>query len=213
VEREHAPALRTARTVEIVAVADPSTERARLVGRILGLPKSACYEDPLQLLERSDIDSVSIATPPNVRVELVQQTAAAGKHVICEKPLATTLADADAMLQACATAGVNFAVYHNYLYFPETLLARRLIAEGTIGEVVATEISGYGARPWAGTDTYRPRWRERVAESGGGVLMDVAVHGVYLTEAFHGRRIEGVTASIRYDEHGLDVAAYPNHGC
>ena len=70
VEREHAPALRGARGVEVVAVADPVPERARLVGRAFGLAESDCLGDPRRLIERNDIDAVSIATPPNVRTEL-----------------------------------------------------------------------------------------------------------------------------------------------
>jgi predicted dehydrogenase len=134
--------------------------------------------------------------------------AAAGKHVICEKPLATTLAEADALVDSCSSAGVRLAVYHNYLYFPETILTRELIASGAIGDVVATELSGYGARPWEGTSAYRPGWRRQGADAGGGALMDVAVHAVYLTEAYHGRTVEAVSADVRYDEAGLDVAGY-----
>ena len=111
------------------------------------------------------------------------------------------------MIEACERAGVRFAVYHNYLYFPETILARELIASGSIGEVVATEISGYGARPWAGTEAYRPGWRERLQDAGGGALMDVAVHAVYLTEAYHGRPADAVSATVRYRD-GIDVAGY-----
>ena len=207
VEREHAPALRAASGVEVVAVADLSPQRARLVGEQLGLGERDCHDDPHALLERGDIDAVSIATPPNARLEFVRAAAAAGKHVLCEKPLATTLADADAMIEACERAGVRFAVYHNYLYFPETVLARGLIASGDIGEVLATEISGYGARPWAGTEAYRPGWRERLQDAGGGALMDVAVHAVYLTEAYHGRPADAVSATVGYRD-GIDVAGY-----
>ena len=110
VEREHAPALHDARGVDVVAVADIAHERARLVGTALGLEERDCLDDPRRLIERSDIDAVSIATPPNVRTELVAMAAASGKHVVCEKPLATTLAAADEMievLRACGRAPVR----------------------------------------------------------------------------------------------------------
>jgi predicted dehydrogenase len=207
VEREHVPAMLQANGVEIVAVADISPERARLVGALAGVDERDCYGDPFALLERDDVDVVSIATPPNARVELVSRAAASGKHVVCEKPLALTLAQADEMIEVCQRAGVHFTVYHNYLYFPETRLARELIGSGAIGEVVATEISGHGARPWAGTEAYQPGWRERVADAGGGAMMDVAVHAVYLTEAYHGRQVDSISASVRYRD-GVDVAGY-----
>jgi predicted dehydrogenase len=212
VEREHAPALLEADGVEVVAVADVVADRARLVGRIFGLSERDCLDDPRRLIERSDVDAISIATPPDVRKELVVLAAAAGKHVICEKPLSTTLADADEMIDACARAGVRLLVYHNYLYFPETRLARRLIAEGEIGEVLATDIAGFGALPWEGTEAFRPGWRRMIGAAGGGALMDVAVHAIYLTEAYHGRHVDSVSADVRYDESGVDVAGYCRFG-
>jgi predicted dehydrogenase len=208
VEREHAPALRGAKGVDVVAVADVVPERARLVGRYLDLEERDCLDDPRRLIERSDIDAVSIATPPNVRIELVKLAAASGKHVICEKPLATTLAAADEMIECCVRAGVRLLVYHNYLYFPETKLARQLIAEGEIGEVLATDITGFGARPWEGTEAFLPGWRRVVSQAGGGALMDVAVHAIYLTEAYHGRPVDSVSAEVRYDATGVDIAGY-----
>jgi predicted dehydrogenase len=207
VEREHVPALLAASGFQVVAVADISARRARLIGALMGLEERDCHDDPFALLDRKDIDAVSIATPPNARLELVRRAAATGKHVVCEKPLATTLAQADEMIEVCRQAAVRFTVYHNYLYFPETMLSRELIASGAIGTVVATEISGHGARPWAGTEAYRPGWRQRVGEAGGGALMDVAVHAVYLTEAYHGRAVDAVSASVRYED-GIDVAGY-----
>ena len=95
------------------------------MGALAGIDERDCYGDPFALLERDDIDAVSIATPPNARVELVSRAAAAGKHVVCEKPLALTLAQADEMIEVCQRAGVQFTVYHNYLYFPETKLGAR----------------------------------------------------------------------------------------
>ena len=129
---------------------------------------------------------------------------------MCEKPLATTLAAADEMIEACANAGVRLFVFHNYLYFPETRLARKLISEGEIGEVLATDITGFGARPWEGTEAYSPGWRRVVSHAGGGALMDVAVHAIYLTEAYHGRPVDSVSAAVRYDSTGVvspDTAA------
>ena len=212
VEREHAPALRGARGVEVVAVADPVPERARLVGRSFGLAESDCLGDPRRLIERNDIDAVSIATPPNVRTELASLAAASGKHVVCEKPLATTLAAADEMIQLCASAGVRLFVFHNYLYFPETKLARQLIAEGEIGEVLATDITGFGSRPSEGNEAFLPGWRRKLSHAGGGALMDVAVHAIYLTEAYHGRTVDSVSAEVRYDSSGVDVAGYCRFG-
>ena len=113
---------------------------------------------------------------------IVRDAAAAGKHIVCEKPFALSLADADEMIAACQAAGVTLAIYHNYLYYFEHRLASRLIAEGAIGDVVATEICGLGSRPWLGAERFKPGWRFEAALAGGGVLMDIGVHSFYLTE-------------------------------
>jgi predicted dehydrogenase len=208
VERGHVPAILRAEGVDVAAVADVAPERAKLVGRLLGLREQDCVSDYEVLLGRAEVDAVSIATPPNTHREIVAAAAEAKKHIVCEKPLATTLADADAIRDDCDRNGVLCAVYHNYLYFAETMKARELIESGEIGEVVATEISGLGARPWMGADEYRPGWRYQLSHAGGGALMDAGVHGLYLTEAYHGRTVDAVTAVLRFDDGGVDRWAF-----
>lgn len=208
VERGHAPSLQRLPDLEVVTTADPSGDRARRLGRVFGLSDDDCYADYRAILERRDVEIVSIASPPATHREIVTMAAEAGKHVICEKPLATTLVDADAMLAACRRHGVTLAMYHNYLYYPSTVKARELIERKAIGEVLATEISGLGAQPWSGAAEYRPGWRRDVRQAGGGALMDVGVHGFYLTEAFHGHPITAMWATVRYDNTGIDTSAY-----
>lgn len=185
VERDHIPAMLKSDNVSIVATADESAERARLAGRIAGLDHSACLTDYRAVLDREDVDIVSVASPPTTRPQIVRDATAAGKHVVCEKPLALSLAAADDMIAACQAAGVTLAVYHNYLYYFEHQLAARLVSDGAIGEVVATEINGLGSRPWVGAEQFRPGWRSDQKLGGGGVLMDIGVHSVYLTELMH----------------------------
>ena len=165
-----------------------------------------------RLIERNDIDAVSIATPPNVRTELVALAAASGKHVICEKPLATTLAAGDEMIEGCARCGVQLFVYHNYLYFPETRLARKLIAEGEIGEVLATEIDrlrcssvgGYGGLcPWMAPSRQPCRRR---GPDGRRRSCDLPHRGLPWPP------VDKVSADVRYDASGVDVAAYCRFG-
>ncbi len=207
-ERDHIPAMLKAAGVDIVAAADPSPGRAQLAGAIAGLDPSACYTDHRALLDRADVDIISVATPPSTRTGIVMDAAAAGKHVICEKPLALTLAEADQMIAACEQAGVTLAVYHNYLYYYEHRLTSRLIADGTIGEVVATEICGLGSQPWLGAEQYRPGWRYDPRIAGGGVVMDIGVHAYYLTELFHSGPAESVIARMRFGSSGADDHAY-----
>jgi predicted dehydrogenase len=212
VERDHIPAMRQSDKVEIVATADVSPERARLAGRVAGIDESACLSDHRSLLDRGDVEIVSVASPPGTRLKIVRDAAAAGKHIVCEKPLALSLAEADEMITVCRDAHVTLAVYHNYLYYFEHRLASRLIAEGVIGDVVATEICGLGSRPWLGAEQFRPGWRFEPALAGGGVLMDIGVHSFYLTELMHPEPAQSVLASMRFMGTGVDDHAYCHLG-
>jgi predicted dehydrogenase len=208
VERCHAPSMRRVDELQVVAVADPAPGRAALVGAQLGLAPADCLADYRALLQRDDVDAVSIGTPPATHREIVQAAAAAGKHVICEKPLATTLADADAAIAAADAAGIRLAMYHNYLYYHGPRVARELVAGGAIGGVVATEIRGLGLRPWVGNEAYRPGWRFTVDQGGGGALMDAGVHALYLTESLHGAPVASVAATMRREQSGIDANAF-----
>jgi predicted dehydrogenase len=208
VERDHIPAMLQSDRVEIVATADVAAERARLAARIAGIADGAAYPDYRVLLERADIDIVSVASPPSTRPQIIRDAAAAGKHIVCEKPFALSLAAADEMIEACQAAGVVLAIYHNYLYYAEHRLATQVIADGTIGEVVATEICGLGSRPWMGAEQFRPGWRFDPALAGGGVVMDVGVHTFYLTELMHAEPARSVMARMGFAASGVDDHAY-----
>jgi predicted dehydrogenase len=208
VERDHIPAMLRSEKVDIVATADVAPERARLAARIAGLSDDAAYPDYRSLLERDDVDIVSVATPPSTRPQIIRDAAAAGKHIVCEKPFALSLAAADEMIAACQAARVTLAIYHNYLYYYEHRLAARLIAEGKIGEVVATEVCGLGSRPWLGAEQFRPGWRMDPELAGGGVIMDIGVHSFYLTELMHAQPAQSVMARMRFGETGVDDHAY-----
>jgi predicted dehydrogenase len=154
------------------------------------------------------VDIVSVATPPGTRPQIIGDAAAAGKHIVCEKPFALNLAAADQMVTAAREAGVTLAIYHNYLYYYEHHLARRLIDEGAIGDVVATEICGLGSRPWMGAEQFQPGWRYDPVLSGGGVMMDIGVHSFYLTELMHAEPAQSVMARMRFAPSGVDDHAY-----
>ncbi|HVH30594.1 MAG TPA: Gfo/Idh/MocA family oxidoreductase [bacterium] len=117
-----------------------------------------------------DIDVVDICTPTYLHLEHCLRAAAAGKHVICEKPLALTVADGRRMIQACRAAGVRLLVAHVLRFFPEYRLAREITARGDIGEPAVLRLSRC---------TFRPRkadnWYVDPARSGG-MILDLMVH-------------------------------------
>ena len=88
-----------------------------------------------ELISRDDVDVVDICTPPGTHAEIAQAAAAAGKAVLCEKPLALTYPEAAAALAAVTSAGVHHAVGFNYRRLPAVALMRRMVADGAVGEV------------------------------------------------------------------------------
>lgn len=106
--------------------------RAAQLAKDYGVPAEATLD---ALLARRDVDGVVIATPDQDRLEVTRQAAAAGKHVLAEKPMAPTVAECDAMIDACARAGVNLAVVKTERYRKITRKAKQLIDDGIIGPI------------------------------------------------------------------------------
>ncbi|KDN77618.1 oxidoreductase [Streptomyces olindensis] len=179
----------------ITALADPTPERLELGRTTTGLAPGQVHGDALALLARDDVDVVDVCTPQHLHRDLVVAAAAAGKHILCEKPLAATPADAAAMVKAADEAHVVLGVVHNYLFFPEIIAARELIDEGAIGEVRTVTVDMLGVVDSPGAAGYRPQWRHDPAAAGGGVLMDM-LHGVYLAEDLLAEPVERVSAHV-----------------
>ena len=128
------PAVRQTRRGEVTAVASRSRDKGESFAREHGIPQ--VFDDYASLLASDGIDAVYNPLPNTMHREWTEAAAAAGKHVFCEKPLATTAADAEAMVAACEEAGVVFFEAFVFLYHPQSLKLRRLIDEGAIGELL-----------------------------------------------------------------------------
>jgi len=179
----------------LVALADSTPERLQAGREKTGLKPAQVHLDASALLARDDIDVVDVCTPQHLHPDFVIAAAAAGKHVLCEKPIAAVPADAAAMVTAAQRAGVVLAVVHNYLYFPEIVALRKLIDSGELGEVRTVTVNMLGVVDAPGAAGYRPQWRHDPAASGGGVLMDM-LHGLYLSEHLLGAPVTGVSAFV-----------------
>ena len=176
----------------VVALADPAPER-REMGRVqAGLSEAQVYADPLAMLARDDLDVVDLCTPQHVRRELALAAVGSGRHLLTEKPIATTPLDGRAIIDAARAAGVRLGIMHNYLFFPEVMRTLELIHDDEIGPVEVAILDWLGCADNPGAASYRPRWRHDVHAAGGGVLMDM-LHIVYLAEALLGRPIERVS--------------------
>lgn len=149
------------------------------------------------LIGRDDIDLVDICTPGDTHAEIAIAALGAGKHVLCEKPLANTVAEAEAMTSAAETAaanGVRSMVGFTYRRVPAIALARQFVAEGKIGQI--RHVRAQYLQDWL-TDPRAPlAWRLQKERAGSGALGDIGAHIVDLTQFITGERITGVTAML-----------------
>lgn len=149
------------------------------------------------VLERDDIDVVDIVTPGDSHAEIAIAALEAGKHVLCEKPLANTVDEAEAMADAAARAaerGVYAMVGFTYRRVPATAFARQLVAEGRIGTV--NQVRASYRQDWL-VDPQAPlAWRLRKELAGSGALGDIGAHAVDLAQFITGQRLNAVSGTI-----------------
>lgn len=133
------------------------------------------YEtDWRRLIERNDIDVIDIVTPNNTHAEIAIAAAKAGKHVICEKPLALTLEESVQMLEEVKKAGVVHMVCHNYRFAPAVQFAKKLIDQGRLGRIF--HIRATFLQDWLMSPEFPLIWRLRKEVSGSGTLGDLGAH-------------------------------------
>jgi len=198
--RVHSQAWRSVRaffdvpcTPVMAAVAGRSPERVRAAAERLGW--ASAETDWRALLRRDDIDLIDICTPGDTHAEIAIAALEAGKHVLCEKPLANTVAEAEAMAAAAeraAARGVRAMVAFNYRRVPAVALARRLVAEGRLGAI--RHIRAQYLQDWLVDPEHPLTWRLRRDKAGSGALGDIGAHIIDAAQFITGERITGVTA-------------------
>ncbi len=150
-----------------------------------------------QLLERDDVDLVDICTPGDTHAEIAIAALEAGKHVLCEKPLANSVAEAEAMAEAAGRAarqGVRSMVGFTYRRVPAIALARRLVADGRLGEI--RHVRAQYLQDWIADPSAPMSWRLEKERAGSGALGDIGAHIVDLTQYLTGERLTGVSAQL-----------------
>jgi glucose-fructose oxidoreductase len=174
-EGQLGPALRETRLCRLTGVVTGHPEKAARWAREYGLQEKNLYsyENLDRIADNPDIDIVYVVTPPALHREFVVRAAKAGKHVISEKPLATSVEDCEAMIAACRDAKVRFSVGYRLFFEPHVAELRRIAREGDFGTL--TKMSGkfafvFGERAW--------RVDKKLA--GGGPMMDL---GIYVIQA------------------------------
>lgn len=180
--------------VEIVAIADECAARRELARR--DVPNARIYADHQSLLraEQANIDYVDICTPPSTHAAIAHAAFEAGAHVICEKPLVTTLEDARALLRHAKSSRRVIYPCHNYKHAPVVKAIRDILDRGTIGDVHALTLATFRNTHAKGVGEWRPDWRRERKHAGGGIAMDHGSHTFYLTFDWMGSYPTSVTA-------------------
>jgi predicted dehydrogenase len=164
----HAAAYRKLPEVAVAVVADTDRARGEAVAAEFGAQYVADYQ---AMFDR--VDAVSVCLPHTLHRAAWEAAAAAGKHILCEKPLATTVADCAAIVAAARSAHVLLMIGLTHRFLPENMLVKDLLDAGAIGDVVMAQDTILAGVPAAGLG-----WRGTLALAGGGVFMDNGVHAV-----------------------------------
>ncbi len=184
----------SARNAALVAVHARHAEANAEVARQFGAKAAGSVAELLQ----EDIDAVYIASPPGVHLDQARACALAGKHVLCEKPLGLTVADAQTMVAACCQARVRLGTAFMMRFLAQHQAARQLIGEGQIGQPVFARAQlscWYPPIPGA--------WRQDAALGGGGSLVDMGGHCIDLLEMLLGP-VRAVSCVTRRAIHGYE---------
>lgn len=187
----HTPALRTAgATITVFASRSVSSAEALRAEWGSGIAEQR-WQNAVQ---RDDVDAVLIATPNAQHCEIALAAARAGKHVLVDKPMACTVADADRMISAAREHQVVLVPFQNTRFAPPFAAARDLVAAGGLGPVTGLRVA-FGH---AGPQAWAPRatWFFERATSGGGCLIDLGVHAIDLARAVSGEEIVEVGAAL-----------------
>ena len=191
------PGLLKADRCELVAIASRDATQARAVADEIGIPTAhGSYE---ALLADPAVDVVYIPLPNHLHAEWTVAAARAGKHVLCEKPLATTAADAQRMVDACAGAGVRLMEAFMYRHHPSWVAAMEVVASGRLGQLRAVQ-------SWFSFFNDDPTNIRNQLDAGGGALFDIGCYSVNLSRMLFGAEPRSVQASaVRDQASGVDI--------
>jgi predicted dehydrogenase len=160
--------------VELIAVADPMFERAQAAQKEFNVPHA--FSSLEEMLDRVDLDAVVNLTPIPVHGATSMTILEAGKHVVSEKPLATTMEEADALVETAAKKGLTFVCSPPDMLEPHYQEVQRLVGEGAIGHIAFARVRSSHGGPAAGWWPHDPSW---FYQQGSGPLFDMGVYGIH----------------------------------
>src|SRR2546425_7254886 len=200
-----APALRDLTECDFVAVSRGRGELAESFARDFGAKK--WHSNWRELLQDDEIDAVYVATPVDLHAAPTIAAAEAGKHVLCEKPLALTVGECDRMLAACRANNVKLGVAYYRHFYPVIDRIKAVIESGEIGAPVLVQINAF---EWFNPQADHPRsWLIRKDLAGGGPMFDFGCHGIEVLANILGgiKQVRGMTANVVFDRAVEDPAA------
>jgi predicted dehydrogenase len=165
----HLEALRAVPYTEVTAICSATEANARTFAQRHGIPR--WFTDYRKMFELSDLDMVVLGLPNDLHCDAVCAAAAAGKHVVCEKPLCLNLAEADRMIDTCRKARVKLMYAEELCFTPKYVRLKQLVDEGALGRIHLVKQSEKHDGPHA-------PWFWDVQRSGGGVVMDMGCHAI-----------------------------------
>lgn len=181
------PALVATPNIEVVCVVANSEASAASLAHQFGLKRWST--DYSEAIKADDVDVVNILTPNYLHAPIAIAAAEAGKHVICIKPIATTVVDADRMIAAAARAGVRLLYAENVPFIPAVREARKQVAQGAIGRV-------FRVKACEGVSGPHAAWTRDVEKCGGGALIEMGVHSISFCRTLAGADYSTVYAEL-----------------
>jgi len=179
---------------KVTALVSGHRDKAEKLAEKYGVPKSSIYsyENMDQMRDNHTIDAVYVALPNSMHAEYTIRSAKAGKHVLCEKPMAVSVPEAQSMIDACKAANVKLMIAYRCHYETTNLRAVQLLRSGAIGQIQSIQ-SAFGFNCGAG------EWRLNKPLAGGGPLMDVGIYCLNATRYLTGEEPAGITAYAHTD--------------
>ncbi len=174
---------------QITALVSGHRDKADRIAAQYGIPATSIYsyENFDSITDNKSVDAVYVALPNSMHAEYTIRAAKAGKHVLCEKPMATNVADCKAMIAACKAANVKLMIAYRCHYEPTNLRAIKLIRDGALGQVQAIESSfGFNISPG--------EWRINKKLAGGGPLFDVGIYSLNACRYLTGEEPQSISA-------------------
>jgi len=183
------PGVAAGKKSRITGIVSGHREKAEKIARQYGVPTSAIYsyENCDAMRDNKEIDGVYIALPNSMHAEYTIRAAKAGKHVLCEKPMATSVEDSQQMIRACRDAGKKLMIAYRCQLEPTNLRAIQLIRDGKLGKIQSIEsANGFNISPG--------EWRLSRKLAGGGPLMDVGIYSLNACRYLTGEEPQEISA-------------------